>query len=166
MNISKHKTCFGSIKYSQVLESLSLRGGVRRKAYAPYRNYVIPLRDCISQISFNPPTSSQLPNHDLVSYYSEDTKAMKLSPAPPVTTKFQVPSGQCSVVPFQENAHQKNYQWAVLLDAGIYSLLCCQETLSFEMSYFDIFITSFPLLPQLRFLSLYVAGAHASHLKN
>lgn len=49
MNISKHKTCFGSIKYSQVLESLSLRGGVRRKAYAPYRNYVIPLRDCISQ---------------------------------------------------------------------------------------------------------------------
>lgn len=45
MNTSKHKACFGSFKYSQVLESLSLRGGVRWKANAPYRIYVIPLRD-------------------------------------------------------------------------------------------------------------------------
>lgn len=35
MHISKQGTCLDSIKYSQILESLSLRGGVKRKAYAP-----------------------------------------------------------------------------------------------------------------------------------
>lgn len=167
MNTSKHKACFGSIKYSQVLESLSLRGGVRRKAYAPYRIYVIPLRD--------PALSSSLSTlqHPLcfpfVTLFHITAKTQRpgnyhqLILSPP---NFRYTLASVQLFLLGECSSEKNYQWAVLLDAGIYSLLCCQKTLSFEMSYFDIFITSFPLLPQLRFLSLYVVGAHASHLKN
>lgn len=150
-----------------MLVSLSLSRGVRRKASGPCRNYII----CFPRLHL-PGFYSTL-QHPLSVFWSwpcfmlqgghRSHKTDIHSSCHHQTFRYASASIQWFLL---RECSPEIYQWSVLLGGTIYSLLCFQETLMVEMSYFDTFITSFTPPPLVRFLSLNVKHAYASHFKN
>lgn len=107
MNISKHKAC--STKYSQILENLSLRGGVKRKAYAPLQKLCHSLiRLCISQALFQPSNilsaSQSWPCFIVQRRHKSPWNWFQLILSPP---NLLIRSSQCSVIPSRRTLSRK-----------------------------------------------------------